>query len=51
MDWPTNLEDPRIVAALTHRCDQCKAAVGVLCHNHVHPGALPGRLVHFGRLP
>ena len=51
---PSDLADatsPRVVDALTRRCDICKAAVGDLCTNTIRPGVpLPGRLVHLGRL-
>lgn len=47
------LTDPNsemVREALTRRCDGCGAAIGVLCHNHIQPGAdLPGRLIHLGR--
>ena len=44
-------DSPRVVEALTRRCDLCKAAVGDLCTNVITPGApLPGRVIHLGRL-
>ena len=47
----SNPDDPRVIDALTRRCDQCKQPVGAYCVNHIRPGTpLPGRLVHFGRM-
>ena len=47
------LTDPNsemVQEALTRRCDGCGAPKGVLCHNHIQPGAdLTGRLIHLGR--
>ena len=44
-------DSPRVLKALTRRCDLCKAAVGELCTNTIRPGQpLPGRLIHLGRL-
>ena len=46
----TDPESDTVQEALTRPCDGCGAPKGVLCHNHIQPGAdLPGRLIHFGR--
>jgi hypothetical protein len=40
-----------VVAALTRKCEVCKAKPGVDCTNTINPGAqLPGRLIHFARM-
>ena len=44
-------DDPKVIDALTRRCDVCGVKAGELCRNHIRPNhPLPGRLVHFGRL-
>lgn len=51
MNWLLDETDPRVQAALNWSCDICKARVKHLCSNTIRPGdALPGRVVHFGRL-
>jgi hypothetical protein len=39
-----------VQTALQWSCDGCGAKAGALCHNHIHPGPLPGRIVHYARL-
>lgn len=51
MDWLADPADDRVQAALAWTCDICKAAVKTLCTNTIHiEAALPGRVIHFGRL-
>jgi hypothetical protein len=40
-----------VVAALTRKCEVCKAQPGADCTNTINSGLpLPGRLVHFARM-
>lgn len=51
LDWLVDADDARVQAALGWSCDICKARVKHLCVNTIRPGeALPGRVVHIGRL-
>lgn len=39
-----------VVAALTRKCEVCKAKPGVDCTNTINAGGeLPGRIVHYAR--
>lgn len=45
-----NPDSPVVRAALTRRCEVCKARPDEDCRNTMVPGtALPGRLVHYAR--
>jgi len=43
--------DPVVKAALTRRCDMCRADPGVACRNTIRDEPLPGkRLCHYIRV-
>jgi hypothetical protein len=47
---PNDRNDPSVVAALTHKCDACKAKPGEDCHSTIDGGPIPGRIVHYYRI-
>ena len=49
--WIADEADARVQAALGWGCEICEARIKHLCTNTIRPeDALPGRVIHFGRL-
>ena len=46
---PADRSDPTVIAALSHRCEMCKAPIDIDCKNF-DGKPLPGRVVHWYRI-